>query len=358
MKAVHTESFLIIQCGLTQNAKKEVFHIACLHPLRAIKTGSIWKCEKKVLIRSSDSKLGDFEPIVDPRTGEVYEQFLVPCGRCLQCRLSYARSWANRCMLESTLHVHNWFLTITYEDAFLKYGEKDYSTLVSKDLQDFLKRLRIELQRSGRLPVVLDPDGKNSNAMRFYACGEYGDNTFRPHYHLLAFNLPLDDLVLYSRSPLGDFYYNSSFLSKIWGKGHVVVGELTEQSAAYVARYCQKKVSKVIDYNYLGIEKEFVRMSRNPGIAFDFVKENFHEIYEDDKIYLPKGKVAVPPRYFDLYAEAQGLETLPKIKYDRQQRAMLRDDYLMQECSQDYLQYMQDLENSLSERAKSLLRNL
>ena len=81
----------------------------------------------------------------------------------------------------------------------------------------------------------------NHVGIRFFLGAEYGDTTARPHYHILMFNCPIFDLEYYAKSPLGDVYFNSQTFAKLWQKGHVVIGELTSESAAYTARYCQKK---------------------------------------------------------------------------------------------------------------------
>ena len=43
-----------------------------------------------------------------------YDEFYLPCGSCVSCRLAYSRSWAIRCMHEASLHDRNCFLTLTY----------------------------------------------------------------------------------------------------------------------------------------------------------------------------------------------------------------------------------------------------
>ena len=95
----------------------------------------------------------------------------VPCGQCLSCRIDYSRDWAARCVHESQLHAVNSYITLTYDDFHLpdNYGlEKDA-------LQKFMKRYRKMF-------------GKG---IRFFGCGEYGEETSRPHYHLIIFGYDL-----------------------------------------------------------------------------------------------------------------------------------------------------------------------
>lgn len=315
--------------------------IACLKPLYGIRVPN----DTRIFIRSWEQ---DLKPYVDQLTGEYFEPFLIPCGKCINCRLDYARNWANRCLLESMEWKDNWFITLTYDDSKggLTYGEGDLLTLVPKHFTDFMKRLRAHFSERGH-------DG-----VRFYMCGEYGDRTLRPHYHALVFNLPLDDLKEYSRSSLGDTYYNSPTLDKLWGFGYVVIGELTVQSASYVARYVQKKAGKsVLDYAAEGITPEYVRMSRRPGIAANYFQDNFDKIYQDDKLYLPGGKIQGVPRYCDTLAEREGVD-LTAIKAQRSERAKLVNEYTRQQVSQDWYRYHLDLEESVMKKSKSLKRYL
>lgn len=278
--------------------------------------------------------------------------FDVPCGHCINCRLNYAKKWAQRCLLECKSWSENFFVTLTYDDENLPLvsdastGELIASSLSPKDVTDFLKRLR-EYYRSEF----------NHVGIRFYMAGEYGDHTFRPHYHLILFNCPIFDLEYYSKSQLGDCYYNSSTFDKLWSKGHVVIGEVTVQSAAYVARYCQKKANKSIDYEAVGIEKEYTRMSRMPGIALPYLQEHYKEIYKDDLIYLPDGQTATPMRYFDEKARKLGVD-VDKIKMQRLQVSNILGNQKVDEVSKDFYTYLDDLEKDCKKRSKVFARYL
>ena len=93
----------------------------------------------------------------------------VPCGLCLECRIQHARQWADRCVLEAKNYKDNYFVTLTYDDDFLP----NHNSLEPRDLQLFLKRLRKTFPHT---------------KIRFLASGEYGDSSFRPHYHLILLN--------------------------------------------------------------------------------------------------------------------------------------------------------------------------
>lgn len=141
-------------------------------------------------------------------------------------------------ILETLKHDGSCFVTLTYNDESLPVG----GTLVPKDAQDFLKRLR-----KACAPIKV----------RFYLVGEYGDKTFRPHYHLALFGLPMSA---------------AQMIADAWSRdgkplGHVVVGSLTFESAGYVAGYVTKKMTKEDDPRLEGRYPEFARMSLRPGIG-------------------------------------------------------------------------------------------
>lgn len=144
----------------------------------------------------------------------------IPCGKCPGCKLEQSRQWAVRCLHEKRLHTESCFVTLTYDDAHLPPG----NTLVKADLQNFLKRLRHD----------------TGPGLRFFACGEYGSKTLRPHYHLLLLNSDFADKKLIKSGSAYNLY-GSARLSKLWPFGHHALGDVTFESAAYVARYCMKK---------------------------------------------------------------------------------------------------------------------
>jgi len=183
--------------------------------------------------------------------GDPSKPVELPCGKCIGCRLEYSRQWAMRCMHEAQTNECNSYVTLTYNDKNLTYGHNQ-ATLVPKDLQLFLKRLR----------------KKTGKKISYYACGEYGDATKRPHYHLCIFGYDFPDKIHVETKR--DFkLYESRLLSGLWKAGIHRIGEVTFESAAYVARYIMKKqkgATKKI-YSDLGIEPEFARMSLKPGIG-------------------------------------------------------------------------------------------
>ena len=232
----------------------------------------------------------------------------VPCGNCISCRLEYSRVWANRCYLESLTHPFNWFITLTYDDAHLVYGSKGFPTLEKDALSSFMRKLRDKLGHDVKC--------------RFFGCGEYGDTTMRPHYHLILFGPALQDLTIdipdYSKPmlPSGkypiyrrknkncDYVFYSDTIYQCWQKGKIEVEECSWNTAAYVSRYVIKKQkgTGAEIYDRLGLVPEFLRMSNRPGIGADWLTYNKNKLLRFDYLSVKNAngvQTTRPPRYFE-----------------------------------------------------------
>lgn len=209
----------------------------------------------------------------------------VPCGQCAGCRLERARQWAVRIMHESSLHNVSSFLTLTYNDDSL--NSNIMQTIIKKDIQLFIKRLRKHLTKKDRYAKI-----------RYYVCGEYGEQaTLRPHYHAIIFGYFPEDSRLYKSRREGNLYI-SPVLNRIWGKGYVTIGNVTFESASYVARYVMKKVTGPLsEKHYNGREPEFSLMSLRPGIGAGWFMKYKDEVVRDDSV-ISRGMEMKPPRYY------------------------------------------------------------
>lgn len=267
---------------------------------------------------------------------------IVNCGRCIGCRLEYARQWASRIMHEASSHEHNAFLTLTYREEELTWGNTR-ATLVPDDLQRFWKRFRQSLCREGR--------DLNVEPIRYFACGEYGDKRGRPHYHACLFGYYPEDAELYSVKN-GNRVYSSKSLDSIWTHGDVRIGDLTFESASYVARYVMKKhVGKTANYyDDEGIEPEFVRMSRRPGIGADWFERYASEVYPADRIIMRGHKAPVPRYYLSLLEKSDPLYA-EAIKAQRIEQKKERGTYVEQKR-------LKVLERIKKSRVKVLTREL
>lgn len=283
----------------------------------------------------------------------VRDYIEVPCGRCIGCRLAYSRAWADRCLLELKEHESSFFITLTYDDFNVPrsyYSDPDTGeamqafSLRKRDLQLFHKRLRKAID----YPI------------RFFACGEYGESTLRPHYHDIVFGLRLHDLKFYSRSELGYNYYNSDFLSKIWNKGHVVVGEVTWDTCAYTARYIMKKLKgdAASFYEFHNIEPPFIVMSRKPGIARKYYDEH-PELFNHHCVYLSTedgSHPVYPSRYYKKLFEVDFPEKSAILKEKNREIAMVKARNKLERTDLAYEEYLKVEEMNLTAKMKSLKR--
>lgn len=216
----------------------------------------------------------------------------VNCGRCIGCRLDRSRAWAIRCINEAQMHERNIFITLTYNDNQLVYGGAEHGILYPRHLELFWKRLRKHFKQR----------------IRYFACGEYGDKSNRPHYHACVFGLDFEDKKLWS-SKNGINLYTSGLLERLWTHGMCTIGDVNFESAAYVARYIMKKRlgQEAQQYEQQGIEPEFVRMSRGGrtkegenlgGIGSSWFDKYESDVFPNDYVSIRGGVKVKPPRYY------------------------------------------------------------
>ena len=262
--------------------------------------------------------------VTNMKGNPVYQFDEIPCGKCIECRLKYAKTWATRCMLEAREYEHNEMLTLTYDEEHVptntgidvKTGEiKQVQTLVKKDVQDFLKRLRKAIK----------------SPIRYFMCGEYGSQNGRPHYHLIMYNLNVEDKQRQGINKKGHETFTSATIEKIWGKGRIDLQPVTYESCEYVARYVLKKqkgAEAKETYSDRGQIPEYTCMSRKPGIAYKYYERKKETINETQKIWLQTKKTlkaVAPPRYFDKLLEKEDFEKLQEIKQKRKELAMFKE---------------------------------
>lgn len=169
----------------------------------------------------------------------------VGCGQCLPCRINRQRLWAHRQYLESLSYDANCFVTLTFSNDYLPPS----GSLDPEHLRNFLKRVRRRIS-----PIKL----------RFFGCGEYGDESWRPHYHVNFFGVGPE---------LESIYLDA------WGQGNIKVGDFNIKTAMYVAHYATKNMTKDGDWRLDGRHPEFARMSLKPGIgasALPVLSESLH----------------------------------------------------------------------------------
>lgn len=216
----------------------------------------------------------------------------VPCGKCPDCLMRRANSWAFR-LMQDYKHVDNgYFLTFTYADDQAVRSKNGYLNLNKKHFQDFMKRLRKSYAYrainplTGRAKWFYD---KVPN-IKYFACGEYGSKTERPHYHAVMFNVDLDKV------------------EKAWTKGGIYSGTVTYESVFYVIKYMHKG-NLIPKHQYDDRLPEFQLFSK--GIGKSYLNDPVIEYHKADlkRMYVtfPGGYKKPMPRYYRerIYDEKQ-----------------------------------------------------
>jgi hypothetical protein len=248
------------------------------------------------------------------------EKLRLSCGQCVGCRLERSRQWATRCIHEASLYEKNCFITLTYDDEHLP-GTNGVGTLHYPDFQKFLKRLRKRFPRA---------------TIRYYMAGEYGTTFGRPHFHACIFGFDFDDKVLWKRTSANSMLYRSKILESLWPFGYSSIGDVTFESAAYVARYIMKKVTgddSEKHYQYcdlstgelIQLEPEFNRMSLKPGIGAGWLEKYAADVYPHDYVEV-RGHKCTPPSYYDKLIQKNDAYKWYEILDRRKKRAKLNPE--------------------------------
>lgn len=239
------------------------------------------------------------------------ETINVPCGKCPNCKKRRTSGWSFRLMQEYKCSDSAHFITLTYDTQKVPITKKGYMNLDKRDLQLFFKRLR---KRHAKNTVI-----------RYYACGEYGSRTFRPHYHIILFGA------------------NINFISPAWNLGHVHFGSVSEASTGYTLKYINKDKRIPLHQND-DRQKEFSLMSK--GLGKNYLTEKMVKWHKNDlenRFYcnLQDGKKIAMPRYYKdkIYTEIERKRVafFTRLKMDKELNKNLEidPDYFAKKASND-----------------------
>ena len=189
----------------------------------------------------------------------------VPCGKCAACLVNKRKEWTFRLNEELKISSSSFFITLTYDDEHLPYNENGIPTFNKRDVQLFLKRLR----------------KRTKQKISYYIVSEYGERTFRPHYHGFIFNLDAN------QQKATELIYQS------WQQGNVKIGTTQSASIAYVTKY-------VINRNSIkGLDKPFALISKRPAIGSSFLELNGENYINAKRFYVTLNGHKQPiPRYY------------------------------------------------------------
>lgn len=211
----------------------------------------------------------------------------VPCGKCDGCQADKALSWSLRIHQEASLHKQNAFVTLTYDEEHLPADGKISKT----HLRNFIKKARHEY------------------SFRYFACGEYGDKTSRPHYHAIIFG---QDFREGRTIQINQELYCNNNLQEIWGKGAVVCAPYTMATGCYVSGYVAKKVGNADTFSVMS-------RGRRPdgGIGYRWLQKYYDDIIRTGVCVVEGREYPVPQRYLQwMEEELAGVkaERLEKVK--------------------------------------------
>lgn len=283
---------------------------------------------------------GDFRPTPDGElVSDRYRPLTLPCGKCLLCRKRRAEEIAIRAMLEikgyDPLQDHA-FVTLTVDDDHMQQVFPG-ARLQHRPFQLFMKRMR-----------------KRGIDVRYLMCGEYGEHTHRPHYHVVLFGWYPGDCYF---DRLG-CYHGSRTLEELWPFGHIRVDRVNPNRVFYVAGYTLK----------FGTDEErwqpYVRWSRRPGLGSKFIdaqgwrlmvkedqewfrNEHFRSWYY--RTFVGRQQVRFSSRYMDERLWLQDPDGFAKIKASRLSRVQIEAQKLKDSSESQAL-----AARSLMNRAKSL----
>ncbi|QXP44174.1 MAG: replication initiator protein [Arizlama microvirus] len=276
---------------------------------------------------------------------------LVPCGKCLACRIKKREEWSLRMLHEIESHEDSIFLTLTYDDAHLPIC----NSLCPQDLQKFFKRLR----------KLLSPYRKNdfpsaycNRSIKYFACGEYGDTTHRPHYHAIIFGLslrPEDKQLVINSWSLCD-WKNPKIKKNSFGIAEA-------DSIRYVAQYIDKQIDNEAminaDYPAVGRFPQFKFCSM--GLGKDFALKHKDVITKNLSI-THRGKPVSIPRYYikkldidSSLLREKGIERDIKVVEHYSGNSITADDLYMSGMTEDYLKYDEGLKTAKSQHNLNLL---
>lgn len=248
--------------------------------------------------RDRSPETGKYQVTFNPHHNLVEGSRLeLSCGKCIGCRIDRTREWAVRCAHEAQMHDESCFLTLTFSNDYLPWN---YSVDVI-DWQRFMKRLRKSI---------------GSKKIRSFACGEYGTENLRPHYHALVFGHDFADKVLYKTNDTGDRIYTSPTLHKLWPYGLATLGTVNFQTARYTAGYIQKKIGGDMAADHYKrkhplsgiihtVKPEFSTKSLKPGIGLSWFEKYEADCFPSGFVILDGTKYPVPQYYLRKLAEKE-----------------------------------------------------
>jgi hypothetical protein len=248
---------------------------------------------------------------INVKNKKTKQDMLVPCGKCYACLQKRRSHWTFRLMQEAKSSSSAKFITLTFNDDMLHHSvTPDGELTIKKEhIQNFMKRYR---KRHENERNIYD------KPLKYFATGEYGSRTDRPHYHLILFNLVIDENTSDRIQKAWSYYDNKTHTFIPYGNIHV--GKVNNASIHYITKY-------LIDYqnedktNYTR-QKPFNLMSKKPPIGSSYFKNaDVHRLNNDFCGVLNGSKIDLPRIYKDkFFSEFQKKDRFYKMLDEAEKR--------------------------------------
>lgn len=258
---------------------------------------------------------------------------IIGCGKCIVCKNTKRNEWSLR--LEHELiecDGRGVFVTLTYNNEnLLVTGTKpivagdEMGTLNKKDVQKFMKKLRVKL---------------GDKKIKYIIAGEYGTAFKRPHYHCIIIGI--------DRYTLTQDEWNN-----IWKKGNVDIDPRPIGAGCinYIHSYI-KKDSFLTKEDKLNFEKEYNRVApfilQSQGIGKKWALENVDGWSKSMKMKYNGHTTSVPRYYVKLIKKLEG----KTIKIKR----TINNVYKNQTIKNEYV-YYKVIENINGKYTKQIIEN-
>lgn len=202
---------------------------------------------------------------IKQKIADTYHMQQVPCGKCLECKKRRVNSWYVRLKSQLDDCDNAYMVTFTYDDENIPYSDNGLMSLNYRDFQLFMKKYR----------------KKNENSkVRYFVAGEYGSNTYRPHYHAIMYNIDCISIM------------------ETWSHGFVHFGNVTDASLYYTLKYVTKSTFKSVDDDD---DRQPEKALMSKGLGLNFLTDKMVKYYHDDPargVTLLGNKKLPLPRYY------------------------------------------------------------
>lgn len=213
-------------------------------------------CPCPIIVVNPKIKAGTFNPLHDKK------YLTVPCGKCFACLSNLRSDWIFRLkqMFRATRE-SCYFVTFTYDEENLP--------VVDCNPIDGLGREGYVHYANGWFPVTLEKDVMKQvissfthstrpikrMKLKYFLVGEYGEDSYRPHYHMALFGWHGDNVMLHDE------------LQKHWHRGGIHILYLSDALIGYITKYMLKQYDDSL-YLYDCSQRPFRLMSNGLGMSF------------------------------------------------------------------------------------------